>query len=100
MSDYKWVVEINPEKGLTKALMKSIFYSVLAAALIVTGCKAAEQPSPASDAQQVRAELEKRHLGNDPDIFVQAAGQGDIKTIELFLRVGMNPNATNKYGST
>src|SRR2546421_13116347 len=80
--------------------MKNIFYPWLAAASIAIGCQAAEKPSPLADAQQARAELEKRHLDLNPDIFVQSAGQGDLKTVELFLRAGMNPNATNKYGST
>src|SRR5438270_6814414 len=79
--------------------MKQILHSLSAAAWIVAGCQAAEPPSPLTEAQQARAELEKRHLAYDPDVFVQSAGQGDLKTVELFLRAGMNPNATNKYGS-
>src|SRR5436190_7821167 len=79
--------------------MKRIFYSWLAATAIVIACKAAEQTPSLAEPQQARAELEKRHVAYDPDVFVEKAGHGDINTVELFLRAGMDANATNKYGS-
>src|SRR5258706_7682712 len=95
------IVERHVEKELTmEALMKRILCSLLVAASIVIGCKAAGEPSSLAEAQQARAELEKRNVPYTPDVFVQKAGQGEVEAVELFLRARMAPNSTNKYGST
>ena len=81
-----------------KANVLSCF--VLGAAAIATGCKTTPIPVSSSLTRQAVDELKKRNVPFDPDSFVKAAAAGDGELTGLFLKAGMNPNATNQYGYT
>src|SRR5258706_13501787 len=77
-----------------------LFCFVFGAALIATGCKPTPIPPSSSLTRQSVDELKKRTVSFDPDSFVKTAAAGNSELIGLFLKAGMDPNATNQYGYT
>ena len=71
-----------------------LFCSMLSGILFITGCETI------SNSQRARVELQKQNIAFNPDRFVQAADDGNLDMVKLFLQAGMNVDATNKYGYT
>src|SRR6266496_1894045 len=76
---------------------KSLLGVALMAVLAATGCKS---NPPSSSVNAARRALEQQHAAWEADAFVRAATEGNTALVELYLKAGMDPNATNKYGYT
>ena len=71
--------------------MRLICLLSFAISCLLTGC---------SSSRTASAELEKRNIPFKETEFLLAVGQCDSQLVKLFLRAGMNPNATNDNGHT
>jgi ankyrin repeat protein len=72
-------------------MTRAVWFTFLVAALLL-GCGQSKD--------RALQELTKLNLKFTPDDFVRAAGQGDLKAVQLFLDGGMDCNAQNSSGST
>src|SRR5213594_182249 len=85
---------------------RAIVYATLVGVLLLqNACKTSRNSGPrssqqGSENQSAREELRRRNLAFDADTFVQTAAAGDMDAVGLFLRAGMHPEVTNKYGFT
>ena len=56
---------------------------------------------PPADVREIaRAELARLHMDYGPLVFIQAAGEGNLPAVRLFIQAGMDPNVKDRGGDT
>lgn len=80
-------------EGMSQRRFTSVVYSVLVLLVCAAGCA----PAPADDP---RAQLKARNVKYSEKMFRSRAQMGDLKSVQLMLEAGMDPNVAGAHGET